>query len=91
MIYVKLDKLKCLLIGLVTTVIALLIVAWCLSKPPIQNADMSQLIALNGIDTILAERIYDYVKCNPSCDLRDLLDIDGVGEVRLKELKENFK
>ena len=91
MIYVKLDKLKCFLIGFITTVIALLIVAWCLSKPPIQNANISQLVAINGIGEVLAERIYDYVKENPSCDVGDLLDIDGVGEVRLKELKENFK
>jgi len=91
MIYMKLDKLKCFIYGVITTVIALLLVAWCLSKPPIQNADMSQLIALNGIDTILAERIYDYVKSNPSCDVGDLLEVDGIGEVRLKELKENFK
>ena len=82
---------KIFLMAFICTVIAILIMAWCFYRQPIQNANISQLVEINGIGEVLAVRIYDYVKDNPSCDVGDLLEVDGIGEVRLKELKENFK
>ncbi len=91
MIYLKTPTAKAFCIGFILTLIAIIIVMLCLYRQPIQNATLSQLESINGIGTVLSCEIYDYVKDNPSCDVGDLLEVDGIGETRLKELKENFK
>ena len=87
----KASSVRMFIFGFVCTVIALLIVAWCLYKEPIQNATMSQLEAINGIGEVLACEIYDYVKLNPSCEVGDLIVIDGIGQVRLEVIERSFR
>lgn len=73
------------------TLVAIIIVMVCLYMQPIQNATISQLESINGIGEVLACEIYDYVKCNPSCEVSDLIVIDGIGQVRLEEIERTFR
>ena len=84
-------QVKVFLIAFLCTSITILLLVWCLYKEPIQNASMARLTAINGIGEVLAERVYDYVKANPSADIADLIEVDGIGEQRLELIRKEFK
>ena len=91
MIYLKKETAKAFCIGFILTLVVIIIVMVCLYRQPIQNATVSQLDGIHGIGTVLACEIYDYVKLNPSCQVGDLIVIDGIGHVRLEEIERSFR
>lgn len=60
-------------------------------KPCIRNADINELILLDDIGEVLAERISSYLTLNPEADIDDLIEIDGIGNKRMKTLRKGYR
>ena len=72
-------------------IVLLIVLSVCLHKPSIHEATQEDLTEVYGIDTVLSERIVSYLDCNPEADIDDLIEIKGIGEVKLAKLKKEFK
>jgi len=60
-------------------------------KIPIEQATIDDIRAIDGLDIVLSTRIVNYIQNNPEADIDDLINVDGIGEKRLKLLKGKFK
>jgi len=77
--------------------IILAIVIFCsasfvaLNKPPIEEATVDDIQAIQGIGEVLSLRIVNYLDNNPNADIDDLINIEGIGEIKLKQIRREFK
>ena len=60
-------------------------------KPSIHEADYNDLIEVYGIGDELAYRIVHYLNEHPNYTIDDLIYVKGIGEVKLKALKGEFR
>ena len=51
----------------------------------------SELLAIDGIGPILADRIIDYRRHYPYADPADFIAVDGIGGEKVKQIKRKFK
>lgn len=58
-------------------------------KPSIHNTD--DLTHIHGIGEVLSDRVVKYVDLHPSCDIDDLRDVQGIGEIKLKLIKGEYR
>ena len=77
-----------ILILLITSSIALGIIT---DKPDIATADYDTLYAIHDIGDVLADRILIYIESNPDLQIDDLLDVNGIGPIKLERVKEVYK
>jgi len=60
-------------------------------KEDIHNATFNELTEIHGIGSELAVQIQAYCIANPSYSANDLIEINGIGEIRLKEIKKVYR
>ena len=60
-------------------------------RKDIHNATYNDLVAIHGIGNELAVQILAYCVADSSCSANDLIEISGIGEVRLKEIKKHYR
>jgi len=59
------------------------------SKVNINAASATELEALPGVGEVIAQRIVDYRTANgPFGSVDDLLDVSGIGEVTLEDIRD---
>ena len=83
-------KTKVILLVLVITLIASCI-GVCIEKPNIHEATICELLKLDGIGEVLAERILSYLEVNPEATIEELINVRGIGEEKLKLLKGEYR
>ena len=76
---------------LIATVFFSALLGCMLYKPPIEEATMHDIQAIQGIGEVLSLRIVNYLDDNPNADIDDLINIDGIGEIKLKRIRREFK
>ena len=59
-------------------------------KDDINLATHEELVKVNDIGEVLADRILAYLECNEDCTVDELTCINGIGEKRLKEIKKHY-
>ena len=59
-------------------------------KEDVHLAVQEELVEIDGIGEVLAERVLTYLKCNKECTVDDLVRVKGIGEQRLKEIKKHY-
>ena len=52
------------------------------------SLNIINLKRINGIGTVLSERIYNYINKNRIYNIDDLLKINGIGPVKLSNIRE---
>ncbi len=60
-------------------------------KPSITQATYKELMAIDEIGEILSLRIIDYLQHNTDCTIDDLLEVEGIGPIKLSNIKEVYK
>ena len=60
-------------------------------KPDIETATYEELININGIGEVLAERVSSYLTQYPECEIEDLDCIPGIGEKRIELISKEWK
>ena len=58
--------------------------------PSIHSATYKDLLAIEDIGTVLSERIVSYLDNNPNAEVGDLIEVKGIGEKRLKRIKQTY-
>ena len=71
---------------LLTTIIGAVIY-----RPSIHNAEYAEILEIDDIGIVLTERIVEYLEDNPNCKIEDLTEINGIGEIRLSNLRKEFR
>jgi competence protein ComEA len=57
----------------------------------INNATLEEITTLPGIGPVLAQRIFDHRETNgPFGTVEDLLDVSGIGEGKLANIRESI-
>ena len=56
----------------------------------INTATKEELMELDGIGEVLAQRIIDYRKQNKFVSISQILDVDGIGEVKFEAMKDKI-
>jgi len=86
------NKIKRFLIAFVITLLLIIsLTCFVFDKDSINNATYNEIKALNGLDSVLSERVITYIELNPNVDIDDLINVYGIGEKRLEILKKEFK
>jgi DNA uptake protein ComE-like DNA-binding protein len=62
-----------------------------LNKPVLHNATYKELTEITGIGDIKAELILSYIKTNKECDIGDLDDINGIGDILVDRIDEAYR
>lgn len=62
-----------------------------LYRPSIHDCTYESLLEIDDIGEVLAERIVLYLENNPGASVNDLVVIHGIGEERLKLIKERYR
>jgi len=62
-----------------------------MDKPLLSEASYQDLIALEDIGPVLANRIIDYIKINPDYSIDDIILIKSIGSLRMKTIKRNYR
>lgn len=84
-------RIKILLFVLVITMLVLTPILFvCCDKPNIHNVGIEELQEINGLGELLSERIVKYLDNNPNADIDDLTDVKGIGEGKIKLIKERW-
>lgn len=91
MIYLKTPTAKAFCKGFVLTLIAIIIAMVCLYRPPLENATVSQLDAIEGIGYGVACQIEQYMDENPNAKVEDLDKIPWVGEKKIEKIRKVFR
>lgn len=60
-------------------------------KPSIHEAKTDDLESIYGIGEELSHRVVVFLDQNPSADIEDLLDVQGIGEYRLSLIKRRYR
>ena len=76
---------------IIATVIFSFSLGIALYKPPIEEATVQELQAIDGIGETLSYRIVEYIDDAENFDINDLTNVDGIGEKRLKLVRKEFK
>ena len=80
-----------LVLILTMIIVVALITTSLLYKPSIHDVKAYELEDIDGIGEVLATRVIDYISDNPKCDIDDLLNVQGIGEKRLKLIKKEYR
>jgi len=59
-------------------------------KDDIHLTTQEELVRIDDIGEVLAERILSYLNNNKNCSVDDLIHVTGIGEQRLKEIKKHY-
>ena len=81
---------KACLIVLVMFISIASLTMYMVYDPPIHSATYDELIKIDDIGTVLAERIVSYLQLHPEASIDDLIVIEGIGEERIKTIKKEF-
>jgi len=73
---------------IITMIFAVVIVT---QDKDIHEATLDDIRAVDGLDIVLATRVFNYIEDNPNADIDDLIDIKGIGPKRIKLLKGKFR
>lgn len=60
-------------------------------KPSIHNATIEELQEIYGLGELLSERVVVYLESNPTCEIEDLIEVDGIGKIKLKSIKKEWR
>lgn len=87
----KYCKKRCIIIFLVTAIVTALILSVVLYKPPIENAEINDLMRINGIGAVKAGQIQKYLEYYPNADIDELEMLDGIGKETVEKLKKEYR
>ena len=59
-------------------------------KPSIHEATYDDLVNINGIGDILANRVLSYLSYNEYIEIQDLTDIPGIGEGKIDLIRRYY-
>jgi len=77
---------------LITLILVVSLLFGCfLYRPPIEQATIEEIQAIDGLGETLACLVFNYIEDNPNADIDDLIDIKGIGPKRIKLLKGKFR
>ena len=61
-----------------------------LYKPSVRTATIEELQEINGLGELLSSRVVIYLDTYPNADIDDLLDVEGIGKVKLELIKKEW-
>lgn len=76
---------------LIATILISILLGCVFYKPSIEDVTIQEIQTIQGIGETLSYRIVDYIGESETFDIEDLINVDGIGEERLKLLKGKFK
>jgi len=83
--------IKSYAVVILVVLIIVSVIAVTLNKPPIEQATIYEIQAIQGIGEILSLRIVNYIGDSETFDIEDLLNVKGIGKEKLKELRKEFR
>ena len=83
--------IKSYAVVILVVLIIVSVIAVTLNKPPIEQATIYEIQAIQGIGEKLSADIIMYIGDDKDFDINTLENIKGIGPVRLKAIKSNFK
>lgn len=86
----KLLKHKVIIVALVILLMISVPISLRLQKQPIHEATTYELEQVYGIGEVLGQRIFSYLQENNEASIDDLIKLDGVGEIKLNNIKKVF-
>jgi len=85
------NKVKYFIIALLITILLLAPTIYFLTdKPNIHDATIEELQEINDIGEVLSFEIVSYLNLNKNATVQDLMNIDGIGPVRIEKLKKEY-
>ncbi len=81
---------KCYLPFIVTLISVSLMLGIVFYKPSINTVTYFELVEIEGIGDVKANRILDYVKMN-DCEVEELILVDGIGDKLIDKLSKDFR
>lgn len=80
---------------LITLVLIISIISFSLvfafNKPDIEEATLEEIQSVYGVGEILSERIVAYIDTDEYKDINDLINVEGIGKEKLKQIKKVFE
>jgi len=62
-----------------------------LYRPPLSEITYTELLEIDDIGEVLAQRVLTYLDTNKNATIEDLIHVEGIGEKRLESIKERWK
>ncbi|MCP4325520.1 MAG: helix-hairpin-helix domain-containing protein [Alteromonadales bacterium] len=59
-------------------------------KPDIHEATHEELVQISGIGDTLSQRVLSYLEHNKTATIDDLVDVRGIGEVKLNKIRGKY-
>jgi len=85
------DVMKKTYLLIVIVLLISLVVGVGLYKVPIEDVEICEIQAIDGIGEALSLRIVNYIGDSEKFDIDDLESISGIGPERMKLLKRRFR
>lgn len=63
---------------------------FCAEKVNINTADKEELVSLNGIGAVKAERIIEYRNEHPFKSKEEIMEVQGIGEITYTKIKDQI-
>ena len=83
--------IKSYIIILIIVIILASIGGFIIYKPSVHDAEIHQLININGIGEVRAELIVTYLENNKTATIEDLERIDGIGCITLSKIRKRWR
>lgn len=82
---------RCIIIFLVSAIVTAIILTVFLYKPPIENAEINDLMRINGIGAIKAGQVQKYFDIYQNANIEDVEILDGIGKETVEKLKKEYR
>ncbi len=87
----SLNRRKTLIFTLILLVLSTVILLGIVtSKPDIHSITIEELQEINGLGELLSSRVVIYLDTYPNADIDDLLNVEGIGDVKLELIKKKW-